>query len=168
MQRLNVTNTNGVHFPKVSGNQELLALNCGEHKPPSLCSNESNRSEARALVASPHGRQQKNNPAVPTKQSSNPRRQPRLLLGLWQQSHTSRPPYRTRRRRRRQHREPSALMQNMQQQTRSNLCKQQDRPTPTSTKPSPKRTAKRNTKTNFFGGRIHPEQAFTQDNAESG
>ena len=36
MQRLNVTNTNGVHFRKVSGNQELLALNCGEHKPQTL------------------------------------------------------------------------------------------------------------------------------------
>ena len=36
VQRLNVINTNGVHFNPVSGNQELLALNCGEHKPPRL------------------------------------------------------------------------------------------------------------------------------------
>ena len=36
VQRLNVINTNGVHFPKVSGNQELLTLNCGEHKPQTL------------------------------------------------------------------------------------------------------------------------------------
>ena len=34
VQRLNVINTNGVHFNSVSGNQELLTLNCGEHKPP--------------------------------------------------------------------------------------------------------------------------------------
>jgi hypothetical protein len=33
VQRLNVINTIGVHFNPVSGNQELLALNCGEHKP---------------------------------------------------------------------------------------------------------------------------------------
>ena len=52
VQRLNVINTNGVHFPKVSGNQELLALNCGEHKPQTLSCTESNRSEARALVTS--------------------------------------------------------------------------------------------------------------------
>jgi hypothetical protein len=43
VQRLNVINTNGVHFRKVSGNQELLALNCGEQKPQTLYSNESNR-----------------------------------------------------------------------------------------------------------------------------
>jgi hypothetical protein len=36
----------------VSGNQELLALNCGEHKPQTVSCSESNRSEARALVAS--------------------------------------------------------------------------------------------------------------------
>jgi hypothetical protein len=52
VQRLNVINTNGVHFNPVSGNQELLALNCGEHKPQTRCSTESNRSEARALVTS--------------------------------------------------------------------------------------------------------------------
>jgi hypothetical protein len=39
VQRLNVINTNGVHFPNVPGNQELLALNCGEHKPPALTHN---------------------------------------------------------------------------------------------------------------------------------
>jgi hypothetical protein len=33
VQRPNVINANGVHFNNVSGNQELLTLNCGEHKP---------------------------------------------------------------------------------------------------------------------------------------
>jgi hypothetical protein len=34
VQRLNVINTNGVHFNNVSGNHDLLGQNCGEHKPP--------------------------------------------------------------------------------------------------------------------------------------
>ena len=33
VQRLNVINTNGVHFNNVSGNLDLLGQNCGEHKP---------------------------------------------------------------------------------------------------------------------------------------
>ena len=33
VQRLNVINTNGVHFNPVSGNLDLLGQNCGEHKP---------------------------------------------------------------------------------------------------------------------------------------
>jgi len=39
VQRPNVINANGVHFNNVSGNQELLTLNCGEHKPESLSCN---------------------------------------------------------------------------------------------------------------------------------
>ena len=39
VQRPNVINANGVHFNNVSGNQELLALNCGEHKPETLSCN---------------------------------------------------------------------------------------------------------------------------------
>jgi len=46
VQRPNVINANGVHFNNVSGNQELLALNCGEHKPESLSCN---------MTASPPG-----------------------------------------------------------------------------------------------------------------
>ena len=43
VQRLNVINTNGVHFPKVSGNHDLLGQNCGEHKPQTSVAHESNR-----------------------------------------------------------------------------------------------------------------------------
>ena len=46
VQRPNVINANGVHFNNVSGNQELLTLNCGEHKPESLSCN---------MTASPPG-----------------------------------------------------------------------------------------------------------------
>jgi hypothetical protein len=58
-------------------------------------------------------------------------------------------------------------MPNMQQQTRSNLRQQQNRPTPSKPQRSPKRTAKTKPKYDFFGGSIDPEQAFTQDNAKS-
>jgi hypothetical protein len=57
-------------------------------------------------------------------------------------------------------------MQNVQLKARSHLCKQQDRTTPTSTKHSPKRKTKPKSKRDFFGAAIHPEQAFTQDNAD--
>lgn len=52
VQRLNVINTNGVHFLTVSGSLDLLGQKCGEHKPQTVSSTESNRSEARALVTS--------------------------------------------------------------------------------------------------------------------
>jgi len=54
VQRLNVINTNGVHFLTVSGSLDLLGQKCGEHKPQTLSRTESNRSEARALVTSGH------------------------------------------------------------------------------------------------------------------
>jgi hypothetical protein len=59
-------------------------------------------------------------------------------------------------------------MQNMQLKARSNLREQQDRPTPKRPKRGPKRKTQRKSKSRFFGGRIHPEQAFRQDNAKSG
>ena len=120
---------------------------------------DSNRSEARALDYQ-HGWQQKTNHTVPNQQSSNPRRQPTLLLGLRQTSNPSRPPYRTRRRRRRQHRQPRPELQTMQLKPRRNLRKQQNRSTTTSTQRSTTR------KTHFFRRTTHPEQAFTQDNAK--
>jgi hypothetical protein len=59
-------------------------------------------------------------------------------------------------------------MQNMQLKARSNLRQQQDRPTPSKPQRGPKRKTKPKPKYDFFGGRTHPEQAFTQDNAKSG
>jgi hypothetical protein len=59
-------------------------------------------------------------------------------------------------------------MQNMQLKARRNLRQQQNRPTPKRTKRGPKRKTKPKPKSDFFGASIHPEQAFTQDNAKSG
>jgi hypothetical protein len=59
-------------------------------------------------------------------------------------------------------------MQNMQLKARSNLCKQQNRTTPSKPQRRSKRTTKTNLRNDFFGGYAHPEQAFTQDNAKSG
>ena len=56
VQRPNVINANGVHFPKVSGNQGRQSLNCGEHKPETLSCNREQpmRSEGASKKADTH------------------------------------------------------------------------------------------------------------------
>ena len=105
-----------------------LVRTVGNTNPTLEGTQESNRSEARALVTSPQQRKhndQTQHTRVHTQQTHSPRERTHLPLVQESTQHRSRPPNRIRPRWVRRPRQPRRVMQKMQRNTRKQLSKQQ-------------------------------------------